>query len=61
MEKYSEEAEIMRQAIIDLAENPDALDNLTSYLSMHFESWLKKFANTPGNMAAELRSFSHIE
>ena len=49
------------EAIKRLAENPQNLENLQSYLEQHFALWLKRYANTPENMAAEMLSFANIE
>ena len=59
-EIYKKEAVIVAQTIRELASNPDNLDNLESYLSMHFGEWLKRFANSPENMAAELKNFARM-
>lgn len=57
---YEAEAKRFCKAIKELAENQSSLDNLESYLSYHFDEWLKKFANTPENMASELQEFAKI-
>ena len=48
-------------AIKTLAARPDALDNLENYLVQHFEIWLKKYANTPESITAELKAFSDMK
>ena len=48
-------------AIKTIANKPENLDNLESYLSYHFSEWLEKYANTPEDMAAEMRKFSEME
>lgn len=58
--KYNEEARTFCEAIKTLASKPENLDNLESYLSYSFDLWLKKWANTPGNMAAEMREFAEM-
>lgn len=58
---YEQEAAEFCKAIKRLAENPDSLENLESYLSGHFQSWLEKFANKPENIAAELAAFAEME
>ena len=58
--KYENEAKRFTEAIRALAKNDDAIDNLKYYLSMHFDIWLQKFANTPESITAELNSFAHI-
>ena len=47
------------EAIKRLAENPQNLENLQSYLSRHFPEWLERYANTPENIAAEMLSFAN--
>lgn len=58
--QYAEEARQFCAAIKKLAANEAALDNFESYLSMHFDTWLTKFANTPENIVDELESFAKI-
>ena len=58
--KFKTEAETMAAAIKKLAENPEALESIESYLSFHFESWLKKYANDPAGLASEFEMFSNI-
>lgn len=48
-------------AIKTIANKPENLDNLESYLSYHFAVWLEKYANTPEDMAAEMREFAEME
>ena len=48
-------------AIKTIANKPGNLDNLESYLSYHFTKWLEKYANTPEDMAAEMREFAEME
>lgn len=61
MMKYEKEARIFCEAIKILASKPENLNNLESYLSYHFTSWLTKWANTPENMTAEMREFAEME
>lgn len=49
------------KAIKTLAEKPANLDNLESYLSKHFNEWLRKFASTPKNMVAEMKAFADMK
>lgn len=49
------------KAIKELASKPDNLDNLESYLSYHFDVWMEKFANTPGNLTSEMKHFAEME
>lgn len=48
-------------AIKTIANKPGNLDNLESYLSYHFAVWLERYANTPDNIAAEMREFAEME
>lgn len=59
-EKYTNSAKLFCDAIKLFSEQPDALENLESYLSYHFGAWLEKYANTPESMAAELYNFANI-
>lgn len=47
-------------AIVTLADKPQNLDNLESYLSHHFGEWLEKYANTPESITVELREFANM-
>lgn len=58
--KYQNTAKRFVEAVVALANNEDALDNLEYYLSMHFDVWMQKFASTPESITAELNSFAHI-
>lgn len=55
---YEKEAAEFCNAIKRIADNPDSLENLESYLSDHFQCWLEKFADTPENITAELADFA---
>ena len=48
-------------AIKTIANKPENLDNLESYLSYHFAEWLEKYANTPEDIAAEMLEFAELE
>ena len=58
--KYENEAKVFAEAIRAFAKNEDALDNFECYLSLHFDTWLQKFATTPESITEELNSFAHI-
>ena len=58
---YSEQARTVVEAIRTFAEHPGRLDNFESYLANCFGPWVKKFANNPDGIAAELKYFSEIE
>ena len=61
MKKYTVEAEQFCNAIRELANKPENLQNLESYLEWHFETWLEKYASTPDGMAAEMSEFAQME
>lgn len=61
MKKYTVEAAQFCNAIRELANKPENLQNLESYLEYHFDKWLEKFASTPDDMAAEMSSFAQME
>ncbi len=48
------------KAIRTIAEKPQNMDNLESYLSHHFDTWLRTYANTPEGMAAEMKEFANM-
>ena len=47
-------------AIKTLAEKPENLDNLESYLSHHFDVWMKKYASNPQDITYELMAFADM-
>lgn len=53
-------ARVFCTAIKTIAAKPENLENLECYLSHHFAAWLQKYANTPGDLAAELREFANM-
>lgn len=54
-------AQVFCAAIKKLAENEDNLNNLESYLTNNFSSWMKKFARTPTELASEMKFFAEME
>ena len=58
---YAKSAADFVNAIREIARKPENLDNLESYLSYHFQSWLKQYASTPEGMVAEMKSFASME
>ncbi len=44
-----------------LAASPERLAELESYLSQHFDKWLRAYANTPEGLVYELRGFAEME
>ena len=61
MEKYTVEAAQFCDAIRELANKPENLQNLESYLGYHFDKWLEKYVSTPEDMAAEMSSFAQMD
>ena len=62
MRKYEKQAAAdFVEAIKLIADKPDNLDNLESYLSRHFSEWVSKWANTPEGLAAEMKEFAEME
>lgn len=49
------------EAIRTIAEKSENLDNFESYLSNHFEAWMKEYANTPETLTAEIKHFAEME
>lgn len=45
-------------AIKEIASNEEKLSGFESYLSYHFDSWLRQYANTPDGIADELEKFA---
>ena len=61
MKKYTVEAAQFCNAIREIANKPENLQNLESYLEWHFDKWLEKYASTPDGMAAEMSEFAQME
>ena len=61
MKKYTIEAAQFCNAIRELANKPENLQNLESYLEYHFDKWMEKYASTPDDMAAEISNFAQME
>ena len=60
-EDMEKAAAVFVEAIKTISTKPANLDNLESYLSYHFPVWLKRWANTPEAIAAEMREFANME
>ena len=54
-------AEMFCNAIRTMAQKPDNINNLESYLKYHFENWLKKYGNNPEDLAMEMKFFAEME
>ena len=61
MHNYEEQAIQFCEAIRTLANKPENLNNLESYLTYNFDKWLTTWANTPENLAAEMKEFAEME
>ena len=61
MRKYEEQATQFCEAIRTLANKPENLENLESYLSQHFSEWISKWANSPAGLAEEMKEFAEME
>ena len=58
---YEEAAIQFIEAIKTLANKPENLNNFASYLSHHFATWLSCYADTPENIANEMKFFADME
>lgn len=54
-------AKIFCDSIRTLAEKPENIDNMESYLTYGFTKWLNKYANNPEDFAMEMKSFAEME
>ena len=61
MKKYTVEAAQFCNAIRELANKSENLQNLESYLEWHFDKWMEKYASTPDGIAAEMSNFAQME
>lgn len=57
---FEQEAKQFCEAVKTIAAKPENLENLELYLSIHFATWLEKFANDPGSITAELKAFAEM-
>lgn len=61
MYNYKEQAIQFCNAIRTLANKPENLNNLESYLTYSFDKWLEKWANTPADITTEMKAFAEME
>lgn len=54
-------AERFISALRELASKEENIYNFESYLISHFSEWLRRYANSPENIAAELEQFAKME
>ena len=59
--KHEQTAKQFCEALRAIAGKPENLKNLESYLSYHFAEWMNKYANTPENITAEIKSFADLD
>lgn len=59
--KHEQTAKQFIKAIQTIAEKSENLDNFEAYLTYHFPEWLKKYANTPETITAELKTFAEMD
>ena len=59
--KHEQTAKQFCEALRAIAGKPENLNHLESYLSYHFAEWMNKYANTPENITAELKSFADLD
>lgn len=59
--KHRKTAKEFIKVIKAIASKEENLENLESYLSYHFETWMQKYANTPEGLIYELRAFAEME
>ena len=59
-ELYEKEAAQFIEAIKTIASKPENLENLESYLSIHFASWIRKFSSTPEDLVFEIQEFANM-
>lgn len=57
---YSKEAAQFIAAIKTIASKPENLENLESYLSIHFADWINNFASTPEDLVCEIQEFANM-
>lgn len=56
-----EEKNILIEALKRFSENPETIENFSSYLDSHFLTWCEKWAKTPDGFIFELDQFSRVE
>ena len=61
MREHEQSAVEFVKAIKTIAEKPQNLENLESYLSFHFEKWLTMWADTPEKITSELKAFVNMD
>ena len=61
--KYNQEEmeKMFCDAIKEIANKPENMENLEAYLSNHFTEWMEKYAGDPANLAGEMHDFAIME
>ena len=59
--EFEELAERFVEAIKRISTKEENLNNFQYCLSIHFEQWLTRFANTPQDIVFELEQFAKME
>lgn len=54
-------AKIFCDAIRAMAEKPENINNMESYLAYHFAAWLEKYVDYPEDLAMEMKMFAEME
>ena len=60
LKQNEENAVILCNAIRTFAGDDEALSNFESYLSRHFDVWMKKYASYPEGLASEFQIFANL-
>lgn len=58
--EFADLAAVVGESILRMAQSDGSLENFVSYLSHHFDAWLKQYAYDPETFAYELQHFSKI-
>nr|WP_142411350.1 hypothetical protein [Clostridium sp. Marseille-P7770] len=54
-------AKMFCDAIRLMGKRPLNIHNLENYLSLHFDTWIEKYANDPESLAEEMKSFAEMK
>jgi hypothetical protein len=60
MSNNQKAAKIFADAIRQLGNDEDRLNNFESYIGQHFDVWLERYARTPEGIADELKTFAEM-
>lgn len=59
--KHEQTAKQFCEALRTIAGKPENLNNFEIYLTHNFDKWLKTWADSPENIAAEMKAFAEME